>query len=82
MWKRPSRFDRRVQPLHVAVEDGLVELARVRRGPGLQMAGSLAGAVPGSSPLHVMPRRTTLKPSRAISEASATREVPGFSGSG
>ena len=46
------------------------------------MAGSLAGAVPGSSPLHVMPRRTTLKPSRAMSEASATEKFQGLSGSG
>ena len=46
------------------------------------MAGSLAGAVPGSSPLHVMPRRTTLKPRRAMSDASAVEKFHGLPGSG
>ena len=45
------------------------------------MAGSLAGAVPGSRPFHVMPSRTTLKPSLAMSDASAAEKFQGFPGS-
>ncbi len=45
------------------------------------MAGALALAYPGSRPLQVIPNRTTSKPSRAISEASAAEKFHGLPGS-
>ena len=50
--------------------------------PWAQIDGSFDGAVPGSSPAQVMPSRTTLKPSRAMSEASAAVKFQGLPGSG
>ena len=38
--------------------------------PGVQMAGSFMGAVPGSRPFQKMPRRTTSNPSEAMDAAS------------
>ena len=77
-----QQVDRGAQVVDVAVQHGLVELVRIAGAPWAQMAGSLARAVPGSNPLQVMPSRTTLKPNRAISEASATERFHGLPLSG
>ena len=80
MWYRPSRLTR-LEPLDVPIEDGLTELPRIGRRPGLQIAGSLAGAVPGSSP----PRHAEAddaEPEPGHERASATVKFHGLFGSG
>ena len=82
MWKRPSRLTVVLSRCTYRLKMAWLNCPGSLGAPWLQMAGSLAGAVPGSSPPHVMPRRTTLNPSRAISEASAAEKFQGFFGSG
>ena len=82
MWKRPSRSMVLVRLAMYLSRMAWSSWCGFLGAPGPQMAGSLASAVPGSSPLHVMPRRTTLNPRRAISEASAEEKFQGFFGSG
>ena len=82
MWKRPSRLTVVVNRCTYRLKTAWLNCCGFVGAPRLQMAGSLAGAVPGSRPLHVMPRRTTLNPSRAMSEASAAEKFHGFPGAG
>ena len=58
-----------------------IELMRVPGGPAEQMAGSLGGAVPGSSPSQITPSRTMLNPSLAMRWASAAVKFQGIPGS-
>ena len=82
MWKRPSRSTVPFSLPRYASRTAWLNWPGSCGAPVVQMAGSFAGAVPGSRPFQVMPSRTTLNPSLAISDASAAPKFHGLPGAG
>ncbi len=82
MWNRSNRVTVSLSLLRYRSSTAWLNWPGSWGVPFVQMAGSLAGAVPGSSPFHVIPNRTTLNPSRAMSDASASVKFHALPGAG